>query len=358
MKIINTYIFRKYFSSFFLTLFLMIFICVIFDFSEKIDDFVDSEASTKDILFKYYLNFIPYLANLFSPLFAFIATIYFTSKMTYNNEFMGILNSGYSYRKILLNYFACSLIVFGCNCYLSNFVIPHANKERISFEKENFKKKKTKFAKHKHIKISDKNYVYVSMFDDKNKRGYNFTLEQIEQKIMNYKIECSQIQWIEEKNKWELLDCRERFFYKEHERITKINKKDTTINLHPDDLKIKTNDFEIMNYYQLNEFILKEIEKGSDKLDYFYLEKYKRISFPFSIIILTMLASIIGTKKIKGGTGLHLGLGIISCFAYILFMQFSTSFVINSNLSPMLGVWIPNIIFALFVLYLTRFATK
>ena len=358
MKLINTYIFKKYFSSFLLTLMLMIFICVIFDFSEKIDDFVDSNATTKDIVFKYYLNFIPYLANLFSPLFAFISTIYFTSKMTYNNEFVGILNSGYSYKKILLNYFICSFIIFTCNCYLSNFIIPNASKKRISFEKEHFKKKKIKFAKHKHIKIDSENYVYVSMFDANKQKGFNFTLEQIKDNIMYYKIECLQAKWLNEEKKWQLINCNERYFYSENEKISKINKKDTTINLKPDDLKIKTNDFEMMDYYELNNFISKESEKGSDKLDYFYLEKHKRISFPFSIIILSMLASIIGTKKIKGGTGLHLGIGIISCFAYILFMQFSTSFVINSNLNPLLGVWLPNIIFAFFVIYLTRFTTK
>ena len=100
-----------------------------------------------------------------------------------------------------------------------------------------------------------------------------------------------------------------------------------------------------MNFFELNKFIKNEKLKGSKNITYYELEKYKRIAYPFASIILTLIGVCISSKKTKK-IGFHLGIGVILAFAYIMFMQVSTTFAINSNLSANIATWIPNIIFS------------
>jgi len=113
-----------------------------------------------------------------------------------------------------------------------------------------------------------------------------------------------------------------------------------------------------MNFFELNQFIKEESLKGTEQIVFHKIEKHKRMAFPFSTIILTLIAVAIASRKIKGGIGIHLGLGILIAFTYIMFMQISTTFATNSNLPAMLAVWIPNILYSIVCIYLIKKAVK
>src|SRR3954463_3915081 len=132
-KILDRYIIRKFLGTFFFSLALIILIAVVFDVSEKLDDFIERKAPAKAIIFDYYFNFIPYFANLFAPLFVFISVIFFTARMAANVEIIAIVNSGVSFRRLLYPYFVAAGFLALIMFYFNGCVIPHSNKVKLNF---------------------------------------------------------------------------------------------------------------------------------------------------------------------------------------------------------------------------------
>ena len=343
MNKLDWYIVKKFLGTFFFTLALILLIVIVFDISEKIDDFLESEVTIKSIIMDYYLNFIPYFGNLFSPLFIFISVIFFTSKMANDTEIIAILNSGMSFRRLLKPFMISAVVLGVLSFVLGNFIIPSSNSERINFENKYLKSKRYSRAKNIHMQIQPGQYIYMESFNSTRNIGYKFTLENFKNGKLASKLKSDYIQYDTLSHKWTINKYEVREFNDNGEIISNGTSIDTTLNLSAHDFTKRKSLVETMNMFELNDYIADEELKGSEQLVYHKIEKHKRVAFPFASIILTLIAVAIASRKTRGGIGIHLGIGILIAFTYILFMQVSTTFATNSNLAPALAVWIPNL---------------
>lgn len=358
MQKLDWYIIKKFLGTFFFSISLILLIVVVFDVSEKIDDFIEKSAPLNEIIFSYYFNFIPYFGNLFSPLFTFVAVIFFTSKMANNTEVISIFSSGISFNRFLRPFLLSASLLAVLSFVLGNFIIPPANSERLEFENTYIKNPYKNRDKDIHMQITPGQFIYVQSYNTKRNIGYRFSMEQFEDGQLKEKLFSDYIKWIDDKNYWEAHNYFNRKINRLNERIEEGQVIELRINLHPDDFNVRRSTVETMNLFQLNDFIEQERMKGSKNLVFHIIEQQKRIAFPFATIILTLVAVAMASRKIRGGIGLHLGAGLLISFAYILFMQISTTFATNGDLSPILAVWIPNLLFATLGIYLLKKVPK
>ena len=334
-------------GTFFFSLLLIICIVIIFDVSEKIDDFIEREAPIKAIVFNYYFNFIPYFVNLFSALFTFISVIFFTSKLAGNSEIIAILSSGVSYRRLLVPYFISAFILSIFSYVLINWLIPPANERRLEFETKNI-----------HRQILPGVFVYLESYNNVHDIAYKFSMEQFEDGVLKSKLLSDYAQWDTSLNKWKISNYVIRDIFEGKELITTGKRIDTSINMLPTDYSRRVNVVEAMNYNELNSFIAEEKQIGSDNITLWEIEKHERFAYPFSTLILTLIGVSISSRKTRGGIGLNIGIGIFLAFSYIMFMQVSTVLATNANVNPLLAVWIPNIVYALIGLGLYHRAAR
>jgi len=359
LKILDIYVIRKFLSSFFLAIGLILCIVVIFDLSEKIDDFIESGAKLKVILFDYYLNFIPYFAVLFSSLFAFIAVIYFTSRMAYNTEIIAILSSGMSFRRLLVPFMISATFIAALSFYLSDQIIPGANKVKLDFEEQYVKKRPIRFkTKDFHRQIEPGVYMYLQSYSNVSKVGYQFTIEKFEDGKLISKMFADQIRWDTTNNKWRARRYYIRTIDGLHETLEEGPFIDTTLAIHPDDFKMRLSIVETMSLKELDEFIKKQLMQGETNITSYQIERHNRIAFPFSTFILTLIGVAVSSKKMRGGIGLQIAIGVVISFVYILFTQFSKQFAIGGLLPVMAAVWLPNIFFSIVAIFLMRMAPK
>ncbi len=359
LKIIDVYIIRKFLGTFFLAITLILAIAVVFDISEKIDDFIENGATLRKIVFDYYLNFIPYFAVLFSSLFTFIAVIYFTSRMAFNTEIIAILNSGMSFRRLMRPYLISAILIAAISFFLNDQVIPKANKVKLAFEEEYVHQRPVRFnTKNFHRQIEPGIYVYLENYSNISKVGYNFALEKFEGSKLVSKLIADQIRWDTAIDKWSLRRYYQRDINGLEETITSGQKKDTTINIRPEDFNRRITVVETMNLKELDNFIDQQKMQGETNVKAFQIERHKRISFPISTFILTFIGVAVSSRKVRGGIGLQIAIGVIISFTYILFLQFSSQFAIGGLLPVQLAVWLPNILFIFVALFLFRMAPK
>ena len=359
-KIIDRYIIRKFLGTYVYAIILIILIAIIFDFSEKIDDFIEKNAPVKAIIFDYYLNFIPYFALLYSHLFTFIAVIFFTSKMAYRTEIIAILSSGVSYKRLLWPYFISASIIAIFAYVLTNFVVPNVNKVRLEFEDNYIHNQPVSYNNRNiHKQIKPGTFIYMESYSNISNTGYKFSIEKYDNNNdLVSKLLGEYILWDSIKHKWNIRDYYIRNIDGMKESIKEGRSVDTSLNIYPADFRRRTNIVESMDLFELNKFIKVQKSQGAENIETYLIEKYKRVSVPFSTFILTLIGVCISSKKARGGIGIHIGIGLGFCFSYIIFMQFSSQFAISGSLNPLLAVWLPNIIFAIIAYYLYKLAPK
>lgn len=360
IKIIDVYIIRKFLGTFVFSLVLILTIAVVFDFAEKIDNFMEHEAPAKAIIFDYYVNFIPYFAILFAPLFVFISVIFFTSKMAVNTEIIAILNSGMSYRRMMWPYFISALMIAIFTFLLTNFVIPHANLNRITFEDKYYRPSRQRIqVMNIHRQIHRNVYVYMESFNPISLSGRNFTIEKFDEEgVLRSKFSSVWIRWDTVVQKWTAGNYLIREMTGNGEIITKGLQVDTALTIRPEDLARDPSFVGTMTYNELNDYIdLLELQ-SSDEIKLFLIEKHRRLASPFAVFILTLIGVSLSSRKVRGGIGMNIGVGLALSFTYILFLQFSSQFSLKGNLDPMLANWIPNIIYTIIALALYRIAPK
>lgn len=356
-KTIDIYITRKFLGTFFYAIALILSIAIVFDISENLDEFLSKDAPPKAIIFDYYFNFVPYFANLFSPLFTFIAVIYFTSKMAYNTEIIAILSAGVSFRRLMRPYLVSAFVLASFSFVLGNFIIPPANKTMNDFRYQYIDSRRAISERNIHRQIEKGVFIYMKTFTSNN-IGTQFTLEKFEDGQLREKLTARSIRWDENSEKWVITNAWKRTIQDDHEIVeSNIYRMDTTLNMSPEDFQYVKNEMESLNTPQL----IKEIDKlnmrGVNAID-FEIEKHKRFANPFSAFILTLIGVGLASRKMKGGLGLHLGLGLLLSFSYILFMQISTVFAISGTTPVGLAIWVPNIIFSLIALFVYKWAAR
>jgi lipopolysaccharide export system permease protein len=358
-KIIDLYIIRTFLSTFFFSLVLILAISVIFDLSEKIDNFMENNATWKQVVFKYYFNFIPYFAVLFSSLFTFITVIFFTSRMAYRSEIIAIISSGMSFHRLLIPYFVSAFVIAIFSFVLSDAVIPHANIIRLDFEEQYIHNAPQSVTERDiHRQIQPGIYIYMENYSTISDIGHKFSIEKYVNGELVSKLMSDYIKWDSTINKWVIRNYYIRDIDGMNEVIRSGKSIDTTLAIHPADFKRRLNFVETMNIRELRAYIKNLEMQGESNVISYEIEKQKRYAFPFSTFILTLIGVSVSSRKVKGGIGMQIGIGLLVAFSYILFMQFSSQFAISGSLDPVLAVWIPNLGFAVISLLLYRMAPK
>jgi lipopolysaccharide export system permease protein len=358
VKIIDWYIIKKFLGTFFFTLALIIVIVIIFDISEKIDDFIKHQAPLSEIVFSYYLTFIPFFVNLFSPLFTFIAVVYFTSRLAYNTEIIAILGGGVSFHRLMRPYIISAIVIGVLSFYLSNFLIPITNKIRLDFE-AHYLRSKLYHAKYNiHVQNADNEILYVESFNVYDKVGYNFTLEKFGNAGLEFKLRADKIAFDTITEHWKIYNYNTRTVKVNGDIFASGKMIDTVFNVKPIDFSEALQPIQTMNFMELRRFIENEKIKGSPKVKFYEVDKHKRMAFPFATLVLMFIAVSLSSQKLRGGIGLQLALGIIISFSFIVIMQVSTVFATFGTLEPWVAVWIPNFLFSILAAVLIIKAPK
>lgn len=358
IKIIDWYIIKKYLGTFVFTMAIFTVIIVVFDISERLDDFLKHDAPLYKIIFEYYAGFIPFYLNFLSPLINFIAVIFFTAKMADQTEIVPILSGGFSFNRFLWPYFLSSFVIFFVTLIFNLFIIPQTNRLLVDFTNVYISPKTDNTKMYTHLQLNKDSYVYIENFDNNEKIGSKFSLETFKGDSLVQKITADRILWDSVKHKWKLENYAIRKINGLKESIKYEPSREMNLDMKPTDFVLYNNLFTAMNMTELNTRIEKEKIRGSGQMDMLLLEKYRRFVYPFSAFILTLMGVSLSSKKVRGGIGLPLGLGIILSFVYILFIQFANMFSLKGGLPPLVAVIIPNIIFGILSLYLLTKAPK
>jgi len=358
---LDRYIIRKYLSTFFFTALLFSILAIAINFSEHIEKFVDKPVTKKEILFDYYLNFIPYINGLLWPIFSLIAVIFFTSRLARNTEIVAMLNAGMSYNRFLRPYLITSLFLAGLYLLGNHVFFPKGNKTMMTFENKyiflgNYKVKSSNI----HLFIGPESKVYISNYLTNDSSGTGFRLEQYDDLKLTFLLQAKNFEYMRDSKKWRLRDYETRRWEngKEYYTSGKGMKLDTAIALYPSDFVYYTNDKEMMTSSELLNFIQYEQERGIGFSRIMRSEYHRRWAEPFTIVILTIIGASISSRKLRGGMGLNLAFGVGIGALFVFLSKFALTFSTNLHMNPMLAMWLPNLVFGSLAAYLIRKAQK
>lgn len=361
LKRLDVYIIKKFLGTYFFAIALIISIAVVFDMNENLDKFTDKGATWYAIITEYYLNFIPYFSNLFSPLFVFISVIFFTSKLAENSEIIAMFSTGMSFKRLMRPYMISAGLIALLTYFLGAFIIPRGSEVRLNFEDQYKKKKKVDYVHNVQMEVADGVIAYIERYEDYNKTGYRFSLDKFVDKKLVSLLTARRVVYdtlSANKEQWQLRDYMIRELEGNHEIIKRGDKLDTILHIQPRDFLISKGQQETMTSPELKSYVERQKERGFANIKEFEIEYHKRIAMSFASFILTTIGLSLSSRKTKGGMGLHLGIGLALSFSYILFQTISATFAVNANLPPVIAVWIPNILYAGIAVYLYHKAPK
>lgn len=353
------YIIGKFLGTYFFAIALIISIAVVFDVNENIDKFINNKAPIKAIIFDYYMNFIPYFSNLFSPLFVFIAVIFFTSKLAENSEIIAMMSTGMSFKRLLRPYMISAAIIAALTYGLGAYVIPKGNVTRLDFEDRYKRKKKQEYVRNVQLEVDSGVIAYMERYENYNKTAYRFSLDKfVDKKLVSHLTARSATYDTTSTHKWILKNYMIREMDGMRETITKGDRIDSIIKMEPQDFLIMKGQQQTMTSSELDEYIAKQKRRGFANIKEFQIEYHQRIAMSFAAFILTIIGVSLSARKVKGGIGLYLGIGLALSFSYILFQTVSSTFAVNGNTPPVVAVWIPNILYTFIAIYLYKKAPK
>ncbi|MDF2432586.1 MAG: lipopolysaccharide export system permease protein [Mucilaginibacter sp.] len=360
LKVIDRYIIKKYLGTFVFTLGIFIVVTVVFDISEHLDNFLKNHSTIQEIAFKYYAGFIPFYMNMLSPLINFLAVIFFTAKMANQTEIVPILSGKVSFNRFLRPYFICATLIFIVSFFANIYLIPFTNRLKITFENSHQFNGEDPTKSEVHIQLDKHTFVYMQSFDNSVHTGYNFILEKFDGDQLREKLLASSISYDSLKRVWTLKDYTVKYVngLKESWYDSKGRPKDTVLDMRPTDFIVYDNVYTAMATSLLNKNIEKEQIRGTGALKEMLYEKYRRFVYPLSAYVLTLIGVSISSRKVRGGIGLPLGIGIFLCFTYIVVDKFAFVFAVKGSMPPLLAVFLPNGIFGLVGGYLLYKAPK
>jgi lipopolysaccharide export system permease protein len=360
LRKIDRYILGKFLGTYALTMALILAIAVVIDISEKIDDFINQGAPIQEIILDYYLNFLVFYGNLFNAMIVFIATIFFTSRMTNNSEIVAILTGGVSFRRLLWPYFVGALLVAGLNFYLSHYVIPTTNQDRLAFEMAYFNSRNEgERFKNIHRQIFPNHFIYLENYNERRMTGYHFSYEVMEDSELRMKLMADYIRRDTGSGTWKLDNYYiRRIDSTGQEHLQQGRRLDTNFRFKPEEIVPRLHTVEMMPTPKLNRFIAKEKIRGSENINRYLLEKHGRTSTPISTFILVLIGVSLSSQKTRGGLGLNLAVGLLLCVSYVFFMKVTVSFATVGSMAPLLAVHVPNLVFLVLGLWLYWRAPK
>jgi lipopolysaccharide export system permease protein len=351
LKLLDRYIIKKFIGTFVFTLLLITIIAVVIDTSEKADDFVKSGLSAWQLVTHYYIGFIPFIMSLIFPLMVFIAVIYFTSKMAGRSEFIAILAGGVRYNRMLRPYLIGSIFLALIFWLASQYWVPRANEIRTNFQavyvdgNSSYNSDPFKNSNF-YLRVDPVTFVGFRNYDTANKSASSFFLQKIRDNKVFYNLRAESLKWDPVKKTWKLYNVIEHQFDGLKESVKKVDTMAINLNVLPKELRRDDYLKDKLTTPELKQFIRMEEIRGTEGLNTFRVESYHRDATPFSVIIMTLIGAIIASRKIRGGSGLHLAYGIVTAAIFVVMDKFSVTFSTKGNFPPLLAAWLPNIIFS------------
>lgn len=366
LKRLDWYIIKKFLGTFFFSIVLILSIAIVFDLTEKMDDFFENQAPLREIILDYYLPFVPYYMNMFSALFIFISVIFFTSKLAGNSEIIAMLATGVSFRRIMLPYFLSALFLFVLFFVLGGYVIPPATGKMLAFQDKYIQKFTTENARNIQMMVEPGTVLYIETFQQRTNMGYRASLEHYEGKTLTMRITADRIKYdgadTQEGDSlyyaWHLENYLRRDFDGMHETISRGVRLDTVMPMVPRELFITAEEAQEMTLPELHHYINMQKKRGAGNTQAFETEMHKRYASPLGAFIMTLLAVTMSCKKVRGGMGKNLGIGLTLSALYILFSTVSTTFSVSGVMTPFMSVWLPNFIFLAIGIFLYTRAPK
>lgn len=353
MKKLDWYIIKKFLGTYFFTIVLILSIAIVLDYNEKVDKFTNHDAPTWEII-KYYLNYIPYFANLFSPLFVFVACIFFTSKLAGNSEIIAMLASGVSFNRLLRPYFISAALIAALTFTLNSFVIPQTSIKRIEFLNTYCKDKQIKLSRNNQFMIEPGVVAFFYTYNTQQKKGNRFALEKYENKKLVSRLTAESAEYKGD-TIWHLSRYNIREITPKGETLSSGMEIDSLIRILPSDIVIQKNDFEKMTTPQLSKYIEQQRNRGVGNIQDFEVEYHKRFAAIATSFILTLIGASLSAKKIRGGMGVNIGIGLVLSFLYILFQTVSSTFAVSGSMNVPMAVWLPNLIYIPIGIYLYKY---
>jgi lipopolysaccharide export system permease protein len=378
MKLLDKYILKQFLSTFFFVVVILLAVISVIDMTDKMDKFAKAQLTSGQI-FGYYLDFIPWIGSLVTPITIFIATVYVCSRMAGRTEVIAILSAGISFRRMMLPYFMGSLVIAALSFALNGWVIPNSNKSKLAFEVQYLKNKYYYDKQNIHIQVAPDVYLYMKSYNNTNNTGYQFTLERFQDNKMIEKLTASRVEWDTAKQKWTLRDWRIHNVQSIFETTSGPEAKpgletskrivttdsiktgstlDTALVIHPKEFESDYRKYDGMTLNELNKYIKTLRSRGSTGIEVYEVEKYTRYTAPFTIFILVFMGVIVSSRKSRGGTGLQIALGFLLSFIFILFFTLFRTFAENGSMPPQISVWIPNIIFGIISLIMYKYVPR
>jgi len=364
MKKLDSYILKKYFTTFFFCLILFTAIVVVVDISEKTEDFSRSGLSASRIFYDYYLGFIPHIDAMLFPLFVFISVIFFTSKMAGRSEIIAVLSSGVSFKRFLAPFVVGGLILSGLLWWGNQHFIPKANRKWADFEKKYTNLNaapnpmRSTYKQNVYFRIDSNTYAGIKGYDTISKSGTGLSIQEVRNNKVVYNLRAMNFKWEDKKQQWSLNNVLERNLLDNHEKVTFSPTVLKTYSFKPIDLRKDDYLKDQMTTPELREFIAKEKMRGSEMLNMLEVELYNRDAIPVSVLILTFIGAVLASRKVRGGSGLHLALGVLISVMYILFSRFSIVFATKGSFAPWLAAWTPNFLFGMLAVYFYKTSPK
>ena len=357
LKVLDIFILKKFLGTYFLATILFLAVISMFDITEKLDAFLT--APLKETIFDYFASFLPYFANMLSPLFVFISVIFFTSKLAANSEIIAILSSGISFRRLVRPYMIGAAVIAAITFVLSNYLIPPGNVKRIAYTNKYVRNKSVETGLDIQLMARPGEVVYIGRFENSTKTGYRFSFDKFKGKELVSRMTAQTVTYDTTRSyHWKVRDYMIRDFDGMNEHITSGREKDTIIPIEPKDFLIAANDWETLTTPQLKEYIENQKMRGVANIKAFEIEKEKRFAATAAAFILTLIGMSLSSKKSKGGMGLNIGIGLALSFSYILFSTVTSSFAVSGLTSPFIAMEIPNVIYLGIAIYLYRRASK
>ena len=357
LRRLDKYIVAKFIGTYIFSIILIISISIVFDVNENLHKFSTYNAPLKAIVFDYYANFVPYFANLFSPLFVFIAVIFFTSKLAGNSEIIAMLAAGVSFKRLLRPYMISAALIAAVNFYLGGYVIPKGNQVKMEFESKYKNNKINTSASNVQLMVSPGVIAYLQQYDDNTRTGYGFSLDKFENKKLVSHMTASVIRYdsiSDSRYHWKAQSYKIRTLKGLREEIESGAVIDTLIQMEPMDLVFSDGQQETLTLTDLRNYISKQVERGSVNVAQYEVEYHKRIASSFASFILTIIGVSLSSRKRKGGMGMYLGIGLALSFSYILLQTICATFAVNADTPAMLAAWIPNILYIIIAYFCYR----
>ncbi|HAL83540.1 MAG TPA: YjgP/YjgQ family permease [Mucilaginibacter sp.] len=360
LMVIDRYIIKKYLGTFVFTLGIFVIVTVVFDVSEHLDNFLKTHSTIQEIAFKYYAGFIPFYINLLSPLINFLAVIYFTAKMANQTEIVPILSGKASFNRFLRPYFICATLIFVVSFFANIYLIPFTNRLKITYENSHSFNADDPTKSEVHIQLDKHTFVYLQAYDNTIHTGYQFVLEKFNGDQLKEKLTANTIAYDSLKRIWSIKGYQIKYVngLKEKWVDGTLKQIDTVLDMRPTDFIVYDNQYSAMSTSDLGRAITKEEIRGTGALKEMRYEKYRRFIYPLSSYVLTLIGVSISSRRVRGGIGLPLGIGIFLCFAYIIVDKFALVFAVKGDFPPIIAVCLPNGLFGLVGLYLLSKAPK